>query len=59
MATIPLTATSALNRYQGPRKILINAAVPLFSGVCAIFRHGSLAGLGKAVYTRRQMLSVY
>ncbi len=57
MSTVRLTAAQALVRYLAAQRTTLDGAeLPLFAGVCAIFGHGNVAGLGEALYQVRDAL---
>jgi 3D-(3,5/4)-trihydroxycyclohexane-1,2-dione acylhydrolase (decyclizing) len=57
MSTIRLTAAQALVRWLGAQ--LTEDGLPFIAGVWAIFGHGSVAGLGEALYEVRDTLPTY
>src|SRR5438045_6781878 len=58
MTTIRLTMAQALIRYLAAQMSEVDGLeVPLFAGVCAIFGHGNVAGIGDALYDTRERLS--
>jgi 3D-(3,5/4)-trihydroxycyclohexane-1,2-dione acylhydrolase (decyclizing) len=56
-ATLRLTAADALVRYLGAQRN--EAGDTLFAGVWAIFGHGNVGGLGKALHAHRAALPTY
>jgi 3D-(3,5/4)-trihydroxycyclohexane-1,2-dione acylhydrolase (decyclizing) len=60
MSTVRLTAAQAVVRYLAALRIADEGKdVPLFGGVFAIFGHGNVAGLGEALYAKREHLPTY
>ena len=60
MNTIRLTMAQALIRFLAAQRTLWQGReVPLFGGVWAIFGHGNVAGIGEALYGRRETLPTY
>jgi 3D-(3,5/4)-trihydroxycyclohexane-1,2-dione acylhydrolase (decyclizing) len=57
MQTIRLTMAQALVRYLAAQRCIDRGQeMPLFAGVWAIFGHGNVAGLGEALWQRRDEL---
>jgi 3D-(3,5/4)-trihydroxycyclohexane-1,2-dione acylhydrolase (decyclizing) len=60
MATIRLTMAQALARFLAAQRSDVDGGEqPLFAGVFAIFGHGNVAGLGKALYEVRDRLPIF
>ncbi|BCP54531.1 3D-(3,5/4)-trihydroxycyclohexane-1,2-dione acylhydrolase (decyclizing) [Kaistia sp. 32K] len=60
MTTIRLTMAQALTRFLSRQKTVIGGqTVPIFGGVWAIFGHGNVAGIGEALYQRRDDLPTF
>jgi 3D-(3,5/4)-trihydroxycyclohexane-1,2-dione acylhydrolase (decyclizing) len=60
MKSVRLTMAQALVRHLvAQRTRVAGEALPLVTGVWAIFGHGNVAGLGEALYANRQALPTY
>lgn len=61
MTHVRLTMAQALTRYLASQSIrqLDGSVEPAFAGVWAIFGHGNVAGLGEALYAKKDVLPTF